>query len=149
MLSCRGVGSPTRRAPLRGERSWRRATASQRLWFTDRLGILIIESLIKLEHWTVFEKKLFVNIRIGKISNKVVSVSACVIVVAVRYIVCSRACCLSDHMRSTCVWCVLITQFVWSCWFSCADPVCFDVCDWSDPIFWLLEHPLISWLKYR
>ena len=29
MLSCRGVGSPTRRAPLRGERSWRRAAASQ------------------------------------------------------------------------------------------------------------------------
>ena len=30
MLSCRDVGSPTRRAPLRGERHWRGAAASQR-----------------------------------------------------------------------------------------------------------------------
>ena len=33
MLSCRGVGSPARRAPLRGERSWRRAAAAQKHYF--------------------------------------------------------------------------------------------------------------------
>ena len=34
MLSCRGVGSPARRAPLRGERSWRRAAAAQKYYIS-------------------------------------------------------------------------------------------------------------------
>ena len=41
MLSCRGVGSPTRRAPLRGERSWRRATAAQRLYNNRNCYLLL------------------------------------------------------------------------------------------------------------
>ena len=41
MLSCRGVGSPARRAPLRGERSWRRATAAQRLYNNRNCYLLL------------------------------------------------------------------------------------------------------------